>query len=106
LNSHIIRSRWTYQYNKELSFRTIFQYNGVIANPLYTSADRQKNFNTDFLVTYLVHPGTAFYLGYNSNLENLNGLAITDHTGLFRTNRSYINDGKTVFAKISYLFRF
>ena len=106
LNSHIIRSRWTYQYNKELSFRTIFQYNGVIANPLYTSADRQKNFNTDFLVTYLVHPGTAFYLGYNSNLENLNGLGITGHSGLFRTNRSYINDGKTVFAKISYLFRF
>jgi len=53
-----------------------------------------------------VHPGTAFYVGYNSNLENLDPFGVNSHTGLFRTNRSYLNDGRTIFAKISYLFRF
>ena len=106
INSHIIRSKWNYQYNPRLSFRTIFQYNGQLVNPLFTSIDKEKNFNTDFLVTYLIHPGTAFYLGYNSNLDNFNPEFITLHQPLFRTNRSYINDGRTIFAKVSYLFRF
>lgn len=106
LTSHVIRSKWNYQYNTKLSFRTIFQYDGLVRNPLNTSLDQTKNFNTDFLVTYLVHPGTAFYLGYNSNMENLDPFAISTHTALLRTNKSYINDGRTIFAKISYLFRF
>lgn len=106
VNANVIRSKWTYQYNPRLSVRTIFQYNAEIVNPLYTADDHPKIFNTDFLITYLVHPGTAFYLGYNSNLENLNALDITDHVGLVRTNRSYINDGRTIFGKVSWLFRF
>jgi len=106
INSHIIRSKWNYQYNPRLSFRTILQYNGQLVNPLFTSLDKEKNFNADFLVTYLIHPGTAFYLGYNSNLDNFNPEFITLHNGLFRTNRSYINDGRTIFAKVSWLFRF
>ena len=106
VNAHVIRSKWNYQYNPRLSFRAIFQYNSLLRNPLYTSLDQTKNFNTDFLISYLVHPGTAFYLGYNSNMENLDPFAISSHSGLLRTNRSYINDGRTVFAKISYLFRF
>jgi len=31
----------------------------------------EKEFNADFLLTYLIHPGTAIYLGYNSDLQNL-----------------------------------
>jgi hypothetical protein len=73
--------------------------------------------NFDFLITYMPHPGTAVYVGYNSNLENLlPGLcqqAPTSVTciptgalgpGLVRTN-SFINDGRQFFVKISYLFR-
>lgn len=106
VNAHIIRTKLNYQYNLRLSFRAIFQYNSQLVNPLYTSLATEKRFNGDFLLTYLVHPGTAFYIGYNSNLENLNPLAITTHTGLFRTQRSYINDGRVVFAKVAWLFRF
>lgn len=106
INSHIIRTKFNYQYNPRLSFRTIFQYNGQLANTLFTSLDKEKSFNADFLVSYLIHPGTAFYLGYNSNLDNFDPEFITLHQGLFRTNKSYINDGRTVFVKISYLFRF
>ena len=106
ISGHVIRSKWNYQYNPRLGFRTIFQYDADLVNPFFTSDDKVKNFNTDFLITYLIHPGTAFYLGYNSNMENLDPEAITHHLGLFRTGKSYINDGRTIFGKVSWLFRF
>lgn len=113
-NNHIIRSKWNYQFTPALSLRVITQYNGLLANPQYSSLTTTKNFNFDFLITYLVHPGTALYVGYNSNLENLipglchhvpgplpcdpNGI------GLLRSN-SFINDGRQFFVKLSYLIR-
>jgi hypothetical protein len=73
-----------------------------------------KNLNFDFLITYLVHPGTAVYVGYNSNLENLipglcnhlSGSFQCDPKGdgLVRSN-SFINDGRQLFVKLSYLIR-
>ena len=106
LNDHIIRSKLNYQYNPRLSFRAIVQYEGLLTNPRFTDLGTTKNFNADFLITYLIHPGTAFYLGYNSNLENLDPAAIASHIGLVRTGRSYLNDGRTLYIKASYLFRF
>ena len=106
INNHVIRSKWNYQYNKQLSFRTIFQYDTLLTNPLFSGLEQHKIFNADFLVTYLVHPGTAFYVGYNSNLQNLDPAGISNHTGLFRTRSSFMNDGRIFFVKVSYLFRF
>ena len=105
-NSHILRSKWNYQWNKELSFRAILQYNTVLANPQFSGLAPVKRFNGDFLVTYLVHPGTAIYLGYNSNLANLDRDAIAAHTGLFQTRNRFLNDSRQVFVKVSYLVRF
>jgi hypothetical protein len=62
-----------------------------------------REFNADFLVTYLVHPGTAVYVGYNSDLQNLN---VIPHTGVFNTAKGYINDSRQFFVKVSYQFRF
>ena len=42
----------------------------AIGSP-YTYLPTSRQFNADFLITYLVHPGTAIYAGYNSNLENI-----------------------------------
>jgi hypothetical protein len=114
-NNHIIRSQWNYQFTKALSLRTILQYNGLLANPTYSSLQTAKGFSSDFLITYLVHPGTAFYVGYNSNLDNfIPGLCIPvagqtmgcdpNGVGLVRGNR-LINDGRVFFVKVSYLFR-
>jgi len=113
-NNHIIRSKWNYQFNPAWSFRVITQYNGLLANPSYSSLTTTKNLNFDFLVTYMPHPGTAVYVGYNSNLENLiPGLCetlpgsvncIPNGPSLVRSN-SFINDGREFFVKISYLFR-
>ncbi|MBV9073728.1 MAG: carbohydrate binding family 9 domain-containing protein [Acidobacteria bacterium] len=114
-NNHIIRTKWNYQFTKEFSLRFIAQYNGLLANPTYTSLDTVKNLNFDVLFTYLVHPGTAVYVGYNSNLENVDpGLCLhvagtlqcdPNGNGLLRNNARLINDGRLVFVKVSYLFR-
>jgi hypothetical protein len=106
LNNHIIRSKWNYQFNKELSFRFIGQYSSVLANSNFTSVQTTKNFNADFLITYLVHPSTAVYVGYNSNVENVLNPPQLDMEGNLARDGRLINDGHNFFVKVSYLFRF
>lgn len=107
-DNHIIRSKWNWQLNRELSLRLILQYTATLANPTLTSLQTSKRFNGDFLVTYLLHPGTAIYVGYNSDLQNLDPALRLDpnNGGILRTRKSYINDSRQFFVKISYLFRF
>ena len=108
VTNHIVRSKWNYQFTRALSARLILQYNSVLSNPAISSLPHTKNFNTDFLITYLIHPGTAIYVGYNSDLANLNrNLDVDPLTGFVQTTRNgYINDGRQFFVKASYLFRF
>jgi len=82
------------------------QYNALIGNPALTSLAPAKNFNADFLITYLLHPGTAVYVGYNSNLENFDRFLLTGPDGLLRTRNGFINDNREFFVKVSYLLRF
>ena len=108
LNDHILRSKWNWQFTPQLSMRVILQYNGLLAGTPgvgspYTYLPTQKEFNADFLVTYLVHPGTAIYVGYNSDLKNLN---VVPGVGVFPTPRNFSNDSRQFFVKVSYLFRF
>jgi len=106
-SSHIIRSNWNWQFTKTLSLRLIGTYNSVLANPRYTSLSTTKRLNADVLIAYLLHPGTAVYVGYNSNLQNLYPDLRSDADGnLLRTRDRFINDGRQVFIKMSYLFRF
>jgi hypothetical protein len=106
VTNHIFRSKWNWQFTRELSARVILQYTGVLSNPELSSLSPTRNFNADFLVTYLVHPGTAIYVGYNSNLQNLDRRLIPTPTGLLTTQDGYINDSRQFFVKASYLFRF
>ena len=106
VTNHIVRSKWNYQFTRELSARVILQYVSVLSNPLVSSLSPTKNFNADFLITYLVHPGTAIYFGYNSNLQNLDRRLFPTPTGLLTTRDDFINDGRQFFVKASYLYRF
>jgi uncharacterized protein DUF5916 len=108
VTNHIFRSKWNYQFTRALSARVIMQYTSVLSNPAISALSPTKNFNADFLITYLVHPGTAIYAGYNSDLANLNrNLAVDPVTGFILTRpNGYINDGRQFFVKASYLFRF
>ena len=105
-NNHIIRSKWNYQFTKEFSLRLIGQYVTTIANPGLTTLQSTKSFNGDVLFTYLLNPGTAIYAGYNSNLQNLDRSLASTPDGLLRTRNQFLNDGRQVFVKISYLFRY
>jgi hypothetical protein len=112
-NNHILRSKWNYQFTRALSLRVIGQYNAVLSNysatlPQYalSSLPPAKQFNADVLLTYFVHPGTAVYVGYNSDLQNLTNPPMVDALGnLTRTPGHFLNDGRQIFLKISYLFQ-
>jgi len=111
-NDHIIRSKWNWQFTPKLALRVILQYNGLLANTPgnsiypYTYLPTEKQFNADFLITYLVHPGTAIYVGYNSDLQNLDrALALDPLAGLY-TAKGLMNDSRQFFVKASYQFRF
>ena len=108
VTNHIVRSKWNYQFTRNLSARVILQYNAVLSNPAISSLPRTKSFNTDFLITYLIHPGTAIYVGYNSDVANFDrNLAVDPITGNIITNPNlYINDGRQFFVKASYVYRF
>ena len=112
-NDHILRSKWNWQFTPQLSVRLILQYNDLLAGTPgvgspYTYLPTQKEFNADFLLTYLVHPGTAIYVGYNSDLQNLNVVPGTPPLpgGVTNTAKGYLNDSRQFFVKVSYLFRF
>jgi len=105
-NNHIIRSKWNYQFTKEFSLRLIGQYVTTISNPALTTLQNTKQFNGDVLFTYLLHPGTAIYVGYNGDLQNIDRSLASTPDGLLRTRSSFINDGRQVFIKLSYLFRY
>ena len=112
-NDHILRSKWNWQFTPQLSVRVILQYNARLAGTPgigspYTYLPTARQFNADFLVTYLLHPGTAIYVGYNSDLQNLAVVPEAPLSPGFVTNtaRGYINDSRQFFVKVSYLFRF
>jgi hypothetical protein len=103
--NHLVRSRLNYQFTRELSLRAILDYNGTLQNPVLTSIERQKRFTGDVLLTYLIHPGTALYLGYTDQLENL-GLMPGPPAAATRIPFPSTTTGRQFFAKVSYLFRF
>ena len=113
-DDHIVRSEINYQHDARLGFRFIPQYNALLANSQYSSLTTIRSLNFDFLMTYLVHPGTAFYLGYNSNLENIApGLCKTlpqsstcdPNGGLDYVPGRLRNDGRQLFFKLTYQLR-
>jgi hypothetical protein len=106
-NNHIVRTKLNWQFTRELSFRMILQYTATLANPMFTSLQTTKQFNADFLLTYLLHPGTAIYVGYNTDRQNINPALQLDPFGrLARTQDQFLQDGRQFFVKVSYLYRF
>ncbi|MFB0518270.1 MAG: DUF5916 domain-containing protein [Acidobacteriota bacterium] len=78
---NVIRQRTTYQISKTLSLRAIIDYNHYY-----------KKIYNSFLVSYILRPGTVFFLGVDSNF-------LQDEAG------SYVRTGYSVFIKFSYWWR-
>jgi hypothetical protein len=78
---NVIRARTTYQLSKALSFRAIIDYNHFY-----------KEIYGSFLVSYILKPGTVFFLGVDNNM-------LRDEFGAYgQTNYS-------IFLKFSYWWR-
>ncbi len=90
---HIVRGRANFQFTRALSARAIIQFDDLKATEALTSLQGRRNLNIDVLFTYLKTPGTALYLGYNNNLQNLD------------PSRGLLSDGRQFFIKASVLLR-
>jgi len=117
-NNHLMRSKLNYQFTKEFSLRLIVDYDATLANPqlidLQTSQGSldggavvpTKRLSGDILFTYLLHPGTAVYVGYNDSYTDLR-LHPTPLPPFVSNLGSPTNStGRLFFVKVSYLFRY
>ncbi len=112
--NQVFRTKINYQFTRSISARVIAEYDSTLANPAETSLQRTKQIQTQALFTWLPHPGTVVYVGYNNNIQNLdrslcnrepNG-ACDPNNPVPPTSVDYLNTGKQIFVKVSYLFRF
>ena len=103
-NNHIWRTTINYQFTRDFSLRTIVDYNAVLPNGALVNLERSKRLGLDVLFTYLLHPGTALYVGYTDNYENLRydpAVSPLIQRGSFPDT----SVGRQIFAKFSYLLR-
>jgi hypothetical protein len=117
-NNYLLRTKVNYQFTKELSLRVIVDYDATLANNQLLNLQTNlggyaggplppsKQFPTDVLLTYLLHPGTAIYVGYNSGLNNLALDPFTPTPSVFYQGTPTNRNSQLVFVKVSYLFRF
>jgi Domain of unknown function (DUF5916) len=111
--AQIVRTKMNFQFTRAISARVIVEYDSTLVNPATTSLVRTKEVGTEALLTWLPHPGTAIYLGYNNDVQNLDRtLCNRLMSGQCDPNNSapprssnYLQDGKQIFLKVSYLLR-
>ena len=103
--NHLGRSRLNYQFTRELSLRFIVDYNAVLDNPALVNLTHQKRVTGDVLLTYLIHPGTALYIGYTDQLQNL-ALFPGPPPTVAPIGFPSTTTARGFFAKVSYLLRF
>ena len=114
-DNHEFISRWNYQLTKAASFNLIGQYISTLPHEESTDLTNSKTLFADALFTYMPHPGTALYVGYIGNFANIDrSLCTREESGdcnpldpiLPPTYSSLMNDGKTIYVKVSYLLHF
>jgi len=82
----------TYQFNKYFFLRALLQYNSL-----------QEVLLSDFLASFTLIPGTVIHLGYGGQYDKRTWLTNEDY--ISRVGELY-NVKRSLFAKISYLWRF
>jgi Domain of unknown function (DUF5916)/Carbohydrate family 9 binding domain-like len=88
----ILRSKTTFQVNKFLFFRGIFEYNGF-----------RKRLTADLLASFTYIPGTVIHFGYGSAYERIRW---SPEDGLYRPDDAFFQTKRALFFKASYLWRF
>jgi hypothetical protein len=88
-DENIISLRSTYQFSRFLFARGRIDFDSIASNV-----------KGQFLLGYTPNPGTAFYLGYN---DDLNRHGFNQFSG--QLEPGFRRNGRTFFIKMSYLFR-
>ena len=88
-DSNIASLRTTYQFTRFLFARARLDYSSLTSS-----------FRGQFLTGWTPNPGTAFYVGYN---DDLNRGFFNPYTG--QAEPGFRRNGRTFFVKMSYLFR-
>jgi len=101
LTNQIVRTRFDWQFNRRLSLRAILRYDDTDPRPQLSAVRPENDLNADLLVTYLINPWTALYVGGNSNRT----ATARDAFGQPVTLDEPFHNADLVFIKMSYLFR-
>lgn len=99
----IHRLRVNYQFSREWSLRAIVDASRVSPNAALVDLDRSRHAGVDLLLTWLLHPGTALYLGYTDGFDNVR---LDPELGVLPTASALHSTGRQVFIKASRLVRF
>jgi len=101
----ILRTRWNYQFTKEMSLRVIVQQEDTKPTPGLTRLTREENLNVDVLFRYVLNPWSALYVGFNNNESNLQLVENEDGTTELVRSEDLARDGRQLFVKFSYLWQ-
>jgi hypothetical protein len=99
----IHRLRVNYQFTREWSLRAILDYSRVTPNTALVALSRARHAGVDVLLTWLLHPGTALYIGYTDGYDNVR---LDPLAGVEATPGALSSTGRQVFVKSSWLLRF
>ena len=105
LETRLVRSRANVQFTSRWSLRAIVDYNVVASDTSLVRQDGSKDLTLDLLVRWLLHPGTAVYVGYTDRYEN-EKLLDTFPPILQRTSSPTFPSARQLFVKVSYQWRF
>jgi len=101
----IVRTRWNYQFTKEMSLRVIVQHEDTKPNSQLSRLTRDENLNVDVLFRYVLNPWSALYVGFNNNESNLQLVENEDGTTALVRGEDLARDGRQLFVKFSYLLQ-
>ena len=117
-NNHLMRSKLNYQFTREFSLRLILDYDATLANTALLDLQTNlggldggptvptKKLSSDILFTYLLHPGTAVYVGYNDSYSDLRLHLIPGAPFVSNLGSPANSTSRLFFVKVSYLFRY
>ncbi len=103
--NNLLRSKANYQFSRSLSLRVILDYQRLSPNASLVQLADTRRWVGDVLFTYLPNPGTAIFVGYADNQENL-AIVPAAASPFARDPGARLTTGRQVFVKVSYLFRF
>jgi hypothetical protein len=103
--SHILREKVSWQITREWSARAIVQYDRTTTDAALTRLSPRRNVNVDLLLTRLINPWTALYVGFNTNAQNIELEPTATGARVALRESGLTPDARQFFVKVSYLLR-